>query len=173
MTLKVFGSESSYFSLHNENDVPIGWIRDRTLGFRCFDSVPEARAAARIAYDVMIAACARIGVSSMASPVGNAPLRIVHDGASEWFTNGGMPIARLLPARADAAGDPTASYGIELIVPRGVGPVASIGIAQAIHVALERGRPTVLARRRAATERAATHSAERDDTGELEELASA
>jgi len=145
MTLKVFGSESSYFSLHDENDLLIGWIRDRTLGFRCFDSITEARAAARIAYDVMIAACERLGASSVASPVGDAPLRIVNDGASKWFTHDGMPIARLLAPRPDAVGD-AAKFGIELIVPRGVGPVASIGVAQAIDVALARPQPTLPAR---------------------------
>lgn len=145
MTLRVFGGETSSFSLHDENDVRIGWIRDRTLGFRCFDSVDEARGAARVAYDVMIAACTRMGVSLTASPVGNAPLRIVHDGASDWFTRAGMPIARLVSPRADARDEQLAKVGIELIVPRGIGPVASIGIAQAIHSALQRGRPTALA----------------------------
>lgn len=144
MALRVFGDDAASFSLRDENDVEIGWIEGRALGFRCFADLDDAMAAARVAYETLVSWSARLGASRANVQIGDAELQVVNDGAYEWFASDRIPVARLLRPRADVALD-RGLYGIELVIPQGIGAVAAIGGAQVIHSALVRQLPDVLA----------------------------
>ncbi|HEV2642475.1 MAG TPA: hypothetical protein VGT98_07200 [Candidatus Elarobacter sp.] len=137
MPLRIFGDATSGFSLHDDNDVRIGWIDGRALGFRCFADLDAAAAGARVAYTALVSWSARLGGTQPLPDIGESELRLVNDGAYTWFASGQVPVARVLTPRADVARD-HGLHAIELILPRGVGPVAAIGGAQAIYSALVR-----------------------------------
>jgi hypothetical protein len=143
MALRIFGDDASGFALHDEHDTPIGWIRGRTLGFRLFNTLDDAMQGARVAYEAAASWAARMGVSRPLAAIGDADLTLVHDGAYEWVASGLTPVARLLRPRADVILD-DGQYGIELVIPQGIGAVAAIGGAQVIHSALMRRLPGVV-----------------------------
>lgn len=140
MALRIFGDDASGFALHDAHDTPIGWIRGRTLGFRLFNTLNDAKEGARVAYDAAASWTARVGVTRPFTPIGDGDLTLIHDGAYEWFASDLTPVARLLRPRADVILD-GGRYGIELIIPQGIGAVAAMGGAQVIHSALVRQLP--------------------------------
>lgn len=154
MALRVFGDDAG-FTLHDQHDAQVGWIEGRALGFRCFATLEDARAAARVAYETLASWSARTGAAAPPARIDNEPLHMVNDGAHEWFASGRVPVARLLRPRADVASD-YGLHGIELVIPRGIGSVTAIGGAQIIHSALTRQLPD-----------AVVHAAEELDNGEL------
>lgn len=155
MALRVFGDDASGFTLHDSNEVQIGWIEGRALGFRCFAHLEDARVAARVAYDTITSWSARVGTSAAPVRIGDEPLQLVDDGAYEWFASDRVPVARFLRPRADLASD-RGLCGIELVIPRGIGAVAAIGGAQVIYSALTRQLPGAI-----------VHAAEEPDNGEF------
>jgi hypothetical protein len=137
MALKVFGDPAAGFTLHDEHENQIGWVRDRTIGFRCFPTVEHAAAGARIAYTTLATWSARLGATQAVTELGDGELRIVNDGAYTWFASEQIPVARLMRPRADIARD-AGLHGIELVLPRGIGAVTAIGGAQVVYSALVR-----------------------------------
>ena len=112
--LTILSEGDRKYRLEDSTGTAIGWIRGSTIGFRGFVTESDAREAA-------VAAWKTLG-SSLRSEYPGWPrheplmhqLRTVHDGAHEWFSDGTLPIARLLRPHGRAY---DSSYGIELVLP--------------------------------------------------------
>jgi hypothetical protein len=111
------------------NDTAVGWINDRTIGFRGMTTERAAHDAAAIAWQAMDA----VLITQYAGWPRREPrldqMRLAHDGAYEWFHEGTMPIARLLrPHRRAFNG----TFGIELVLPSYSTEGVAVAVAQAV-----------------------------------------
>jgi hypothetical protein len=93
----------------------LGWIRGRALrfdGFRTDDAVMDA---ALRAWRALQSALRHEEVQARRHAPRLGRLRLVHDGAYEWISDGQIPVARLFRPPADAG--PEATFAIELLLP--------------------------------------------------------
>ena len=109
----------------------VGWIRGRAVRLFGFVSEQEVMTAARTAWRALQEVLAR-AVARAADRGLPQELRLVHDGAYEWITDGTMPIARLFRPRPLEG----SSYSIELVVPAYVDEQIAVSAAHAIAEAL-------------------------------------
>ncbi|HYD52170.1 MAG TPA: hypothetical protein VEA99_06070 [Gemmatimonadaceae bacterium] len=112
----------------------IGWVRGRTVGFRGLSSEHEAIDAAVDASRALGAVLRRAFPGWPDHTPAARSLRLVHDGAHEWISDGRVPIARLLRVRGDAS--PERSYGLEFVLPSYASEGLALTAAQAIGGAL-------------------------------------
>jgi hypothetical protein len=113
----------------------IGWIRRRAVGFRGFQSERDATAAAVDAWRALESVLRREYTGwPRFEPVLEA-LRLVHDGAHEWISDGRTPLARLLRPTADAPSD--APFAIEFVLPSYASEGVAIAAAQVVARALQ------------------------------------
>lgn len=132
--LSVLADGENRHRLKNEDGEQIGWIRGRAIGFM---GLPDEEAARRAA-----AAGARALRLSLRQVYPGWPqyepsleqLRIVHDGAYEWVSDGRVPLARLLRTRSEGS-DP-ALFGVEFQLPSFASEGIAILAAQALGRAL-------------------------------------
>lgn len=136
MALTVHSNAHGGFLLHR-NDEAIGWVEGRAVGFRGFPDAEAALGAAEVAYRALRSWLAREQFPGPEVTREDAPLDRRTDGGVEWLTLDGVPVGRLV-APGDPAGAADATFGFELLLPRGVNTVAGIGAAQVIHNALVR-----------------------------------
>jgi len=112
--LKVLSEGDRRYRLEDSTNATVGWIRGTVIGFRGFVTEADAR-------DAAIAAWRALGTSLRSEYPGwpryepaVQQVRTIHDGAYEWFSDGMMPIARLLRPQGRAY---DTSFGIELVLP--------------------------------------------------------
>ena len=127
--LKIVNHGDDKYAIEDSSGAKIGWISGRSIGVRGFVTEADAReaaVAARWALDrVLSQHCAEWPRHETALD----RIRTVHDGAYEWFSDGTVPIARLLrPQRRAYDG----SFGIELVLPSSAGHGVAIAAARSI-----------------------------------------
>ena len=110
----------------------VGWIRGRTVAFRGFADVDAALDAAGPASAALEKALRRQYPGWPHYEVEREKLRLVHDGAYEWVSDGTAPIARLVRPREDRA----ESYGLEFALPSYASEGVAITAAQSLWLAL-------------------------------------
>jgi hypothetical protein len=113
----------------------IGWIRRRAVGFRAFASESSAVAAAVVAWRALESVLRREYAGWPRFEPALDELRLVHDGAHEWISDGRTPLARLVRPPADAMSD--ASFAIEFVLPSYATEGVVIAAAQIMTRALQ------------------------------------
>ena len=131
--LKVLSDGDDRYRLENDADETMGWISGRAIGFRGFATEHEAKEGAVAAWRALELVLRRQypGWPSYAPSL--ETLRLVHDGAYEWFADGTAPIARLIRPRRRAY---DLSFGIELVLPSYASEGVAITAAHAVGAAL-------------------------------------
>ena len=110
----------------------VGWIRGRTVAFRGFADVDAAIDAAGPASAALEKVLRRQYPGWPHYEVAREKLRLVHDGAYEWVSDGSAPIARLIRPREDRDED----YGLEFALPSYASEGVAISAAQSLWLAL-------------------------------------
>lgn len=139
--MKVLTTGESRHRLEEADGTHVGWIHGRALGFRGMRSEAEALAAVAAAWRSFDAALRRHYFGRPAHETTLDQLRLVHDGAYEWVTDGRAPLARLYRP-GDVGGD----FAIELVLPTYASEGVAISVAQVVAGALQawrRGGPSV------------------------------
>jgi hypothetical protein len=138
----IIGDGEGKYRILLGNEMAVGWLNDRAVGFRGMTTEGSARDAAIAAWRAMDAV--------LTNQYGGWPkrnprfeqLRITNDGAYEWFHEGTTPIARLLRPHRRAF---NATFGIELVLPsyatEGVGLAVAQAVANAIVPFITRSGP--------------------------------
>lgn len=127
--LRILSGSDNKHRLEDDSGELIGWVTGRTIGFRGFSTESDAReaaAAARRSLDAVL----RVQYPGWPRRELTADqLRTAHDGAYEWFTDGTIPVARLLRPHRRAY---DASYGIELVLPSFASDGIAVTVAHAV-----------------------------------------
>lgn len=135
MTLTAYGRDDGGFLLHG-NELPIGWVEGRAIGFRGFATKEHAMEAARVAHRALSKWLARERhLAEVDDDAGT--LRTRRDGRLNWITIDGSPIGRLLDPDTHAPVG-ASTFGFELLLPPSVSPVGGISAAQVIWYAMKR-----------------------------------
>ena len=131
--LKILSDGADKHRVEDATGTNIGWIHGRTIGYRGFATVDDARDAAVAAWRAFDKALRQQYAGWPHYEPQLEQLGVMHDGVHEWFHDGTAPIARLLRPQPRAY---DYSFGIELAVPsyasEGVAIVAAQSIAMAI-----------------------------------------
>ncbi len=135
MTLTVYGRDDGGFLLHG-NELPIGWVEGRAVGFRGFATKDHALEAARVGHRALRGWLERERHTAPTSGSDGA-LRTRRDGRLHWITVDGSPIGRLVDPDTHAPVSPS-TFGFEFLLPPSVNPVGGISAAQVIWHALKR-----------------------------------
>ena len=140
--LRVLSDGDDRYRLENDDDVQIGWINGRAIGFRGFATEAEAKDGAIAAWRALDLVLRRQypGWPSYAPVIDE--LKLVHDGAYEWFADGTSPIARLVRPQRRAY---DLTFGIELVLPSYASEGVAITAAHAVGAALAAMEPPALA----------------------------
>lgn len=115
------------YRLIDDGGREVGWIRGRAVRFFGFTSEQEVMTAAANAWRALQTVLAR-AVARAANRVVPRQLRLVHDGAYEWISDGTIPIARLFRPRPLQE----SSFAIELVVPSYADETVAVSAAHAI-----------------------------------------
>jgi hypothetical protein len=131
--LKVLSEGDGRYRLEDSGGASIGWIRGSAIGFRGFVTEIDARDAAVAAWRSLSASLRGEYPGWPHHEPAFEQMRTIRDGAYEWFSDGTVPIARLLRPHGRAY---DSSYGIELVLPsyatEGVAITASPNLVLAI-----------------------------------------
>ena len=136
MTLMAYGRDEGGFLLHG-NQLPIGWVEGRAVGFRGFATKDDALHAARVGHRALAAWLARERHAPALKEAGGT-LRTRRDGRLHWITVGDSPIGRLVDPDTHAPVS-ASTFGFELLLPPSVNAVGGISAAQVIWHAMKRG----------------------------------
>ena len=115
----------------------VGWIRGRALRFFGVLSEQEMMTAASKAWRALQTVLAR-AVGRAADGALPRQLRVVHDGAYEWISDGMIPIARVFRSKSSI----DSSLAIELVMPSYADEQLAKSAALAIAEALDQNSPT-------------------------------
>ena len=138
--LDIIRDGENRYRLLDHDGVEVGWIRGRAVRFLGFTSKDEVMRAAVAAWRALRRVLMPAAAGPRARPNPDLDeLRLVHDGAYEWISDGRIPIARLFRMRAED-GTP-GFYAIELLVPSHVEMEMAVTAAHAIADALAITRP--------------------------------
>ena len=121
------------YRLEDATGTQVSWISGRTIGFRGLASEAVARDAALDGWDALELALRREFGGWMHREPRRDELRMVHDGAYEWFYDGRLAIARLL---RPIAVDGHRSFGIQFVLPSYATDGAVISAAHAVAFAV-------------------------------------
>jgi hypothetical protein len=113
----------------------VGWIRRHTIGFLGFASEHDAIAAAVDAWRGLESVLRRHYSGWPRFELELDELRLVHDGAHEWISDGRVPLARLIRPRADEASG--GAFAIEFVLPSYATEGVAIAAAQMMARALD------------------------------------
>lgn len=119
--------------LEDHAGAQVGWIRGRAIGFIGIAEERDALRAAAAGSRALQAALRRQYPGWPRYEPAVERLRLVHDGAYEWVSDGSVPIARLVRPAADAS---RPRFGLEYVLPSFASEGATIAIAQALASAL-------------------------------------
>ena len=131
--LRVLSDGDDRYRLENDDDVQIGWINGRAIGFRGFATEADAMAGAVVAWRALDLALRRQYPGWPSYTPALDALRLIHDGAYEWFVDGTSPIARLVRPQRRAY---DLTFGIELVLPSYASEGVAITAAHAVGAAL-------------------------------------
>lgn len=122
-----------HYVISDAAGVAIGWTGTRTIGFGPFADDRAAIAAAAAAWPVLQSGLARHfpGWERSDANTHAKALRVVHDGAYEWISDGRVPLARLL--RKDDGRD----LSIEFVLPSFASDGLAIVLAPVLARAIE------------------------------------
>lgn len=135
MSLKIFEHGDGRYRLFRD-DLEVGWVLGRDIGFGGFADEESAIRAATAAYDALSGWLSRQRRDE-AAPRRGRRLGARHDGGERVLTLGGVPIGRLVHSHVDLRPD-DGSHGFELRLPPRFG--AALTAAQVIDNALVRHR---------------------------------
>jgi hypothetical protein len=127
--LTVLSDGDNKHRLEDSSGVQIGWIRGHAIGFRGFATENDARDAAIVARQALDSALRREYNGWPRQEAAVDKVRMVHDGAYEWFYDGRAAFARLLRPQRRAY---DSSFGIELILPSYTSEGAAIAVAHSV-----------------------------------------
>jgi hypothetical protein len=121
----------------------IGWVRGRAIGFGGMGSEGGAVAAVVTAWPALTAALRRHYFGPPADEPAWDQLRLVHDGAYEWVSDGRRPLARLHRPTADrrdgdVGGDLAGDFAIEFVLPSYATEGVAVAVALVVGTALRR-----------------------------------
>lgn len=153
--LSVFETGDATFRLSNSRDEEVGWIKGGALGFGRLPTEADAIEAALAGGDALAGYLDRLSGASQPSERSTGKVKVVHDGAYEWVTRGGTPIARLYRPDRDPAQRKQGTFAVEFVLPSYVKDGTTIAAAQVVHHAITRlekeGREVPATKRKAAT----------------------
>jgi hypothetical protein len=135
MSFSIFDHGDGRFRLVRD-EREVGWVEDRTIGFRGFASTDDARAAATTAYTALAAWIAR-QVRTEPVPPRRRRLSTQREGAVEWLTLGGTRIGRLWRFAPDDLPEAAPDFGFEVYLPTRVAGGLALSAAQVIGGALD------------------------------------
>lgn len=134
--LKVLADGEDRHRLENAAGRTVGSIRGRAVRLRGLPSEGVAMAATIVAWEALDAALA----SQIAGWKRHRPhtddLRLVHDGAHLWITDGRKPLARLIRPTPTPGAERT--FAIEFVLPSYANEGLAISAAHAMITALDR-----------------------------------
>jgi len=131
--LRVLSDGDDRYRLENEDDVQIGWINGRAIGFRGFLTEADAKSGAVAAWQALDLVLRRQYPGWPSYTPAFDQVHLMHDGAYEWFADGTSPIARLIRPQRRAY---DLTYGIELVLPSYASEGVAITAAHAVGAAL-------------------------------------
>jgi hypothetical protein len=135
--LKIFEDGENRFRLERDDGELVGWIRGQAICLQGYESESVAIRAALVARQALDNVVSNYLGGRRPKPPDPGAVRLVHDGAYEWVSEGGLlPIARLLrPAadRRDARG-----FAIEFLLPSYIVDGIAVNAAQTMFGAVER-----------------------------------
>jgi len=138
--LRFFADGEQRHRLEDAEGRHIGWIRRHTIGFLGFASEDDAIAAAVDAWRSLESVLRRQYTGWPRFELALDDLRLVHDGAHEWISDGRVPLARLIRPKMESELEET--FAIEFVLPsyatEGVAIAAAEVMARAIHDHLQR-----------------------------------
>ena len=128
------------YRLEDATGAQVGWIRGRSIGFQGMRSEAAAISAVGAAWNPLQASLRRHYAGRPRDEAALDRLRLAHDGAYEWVTDGRVPLARLHRPAADVADAP---FAVELVLPSYASEGAAIASTRCITVSLRPSSPTV------------------------------
>ncbi|HET9685382.1 MAG TPA: hypothetical protein VFP15_14850 [Gemmatimonadaceae bacterium] len=131
--LRVLSDGDNRYRLENDSNLHVGWINGRAIGFRGFATEAEAMIGASTAWRALHGVLRRQYPGWPNYQPSFGTLRLVHDGAYEWFADGTSPIARLIRPQRRAY---DLTFGIELVLPSYASEGVAIAAAHAVGGAL-------------------------------------
>ena len=129
-TLRLMSQGDGKYRLENSAGAIIGWIRGQVVGLTGFASIEDAMAIVPLLNQRLETLLAQSHARRPPIEVQYDTLRLAHDGAYEWITDGARPIARVY--RPGIAGTPSDSVSIEFVLPAFATEAAIIQAALAI-----------------------------------------
>jgi len=130
--IRILADGENRHRLETNDGRHVGWIHRRVVGLRGFFSESEAIGAATRAWHALEAVLCREYAGWPRFTPAFDRLRLVHDGAYEWISDGLTPIARLHRPRRERE----MSFGIEFVLPsfasEGVAVAAALLMARAV-----------------------------------------
>ena len=130
--IRILADGESRHRLETDAGRHVGWIRRRAIGLRGFATEGAALRAAPRAWRSLELVLKREYPGWPRFDPAFDRLRLVHDGAYEWISDGLTPIARLHRPREGA----DASFGIEFVLPsfstEGVAIAAALLMARTV-----------------------------------------
>lgn len=130
--LRVMEMGEGIHRIEGPDGTVVGWIRGRTVAFRGFSDVDAALDAASPASAALEKVLRRQYPGWPHYEVAREKLRLVHDGAYEWVSDGSAPIARLIRP-VDGKRD---DYGLEFALPSYASEGVAIAAAHGLYNAL-------------------------------------
>jgi hypothetical protein len=135
MSFSIFDRGDGRFRLVRD-EREVGWVEDRTIGFRGFADADEARAAATTAHTALARWIAR-QVRTEPVPPRRRRLSTRREGAVEWLTLGGVRVGRLWRFAPDDLPETAPKFGFEVYLPARVAGGLALSAAQVMGRALD------------------------------------
>ena len=130
--LRVMEMGEGLHRIEGPDGTVVGWIRGRTVAFRGFADVDATLDAASPASVALEKVLRRQYPGWPHYEVAREKLRLVHDGAYEWVSDGSAPIARLIRPADGARED----FGLEFALPSYASEGVAIAAAHGLYIAL-------------------------------------
>jgi hypothetical protein len=133
--LRILADGDGRLRLEDAAGAPVGWIHGRAIGFRGLETEQDAVRAAVAAWQALKSVVRRHYAGWPAYEPALDQLRLVHDGAYEWISDGQSPLARLHRPPADRA--PDGGLAIEFLLPSYASEGVAIAAAQVMSQRLQ------------------------------------
>ena len=136
--LSVISEGSGRHRLENGSGANVGWIRGRVIGFRGLRSKADVIAAASEGWRTLRTVLHGEYAAFPPPEVAWSRLRLVHDGAHEWVSDGRVPLARVYrPGHGAAHGPETGRhFAVEFVLPAWLGDERIVPLAHTLWEAL-------------------------------------
>ena len=132
--VRVIGTDDGGYRLEQVDGALLGTVRNRVVRLGRFSSDEDAISAAQALWTALDAALQRHYASWPRYAPDPAALRLVHDGAYEWVSDGVRPLARVIRSPSRPA---LGHARLEFVLPTFATEGVAIGVATALVKALE------------------------------------